>query len=94
MCTTPGCQPSLIIYAKVVFDILIGKTTETWFRDDNADSEKQEFIFYVHETIELLLSVLAFATEDFNKASFLMLVSVENVAKLIFRRRRLMRQIP
>ena len=80
LCNTPGKHTFYIIYSKVVFDITIEEETTDWYTENNDTSEKQEFVFFLHEMTELLCCGMARAAEDFNTASYLQLDSVENIA--------------
>ena len=79
LCNTPGKHTFYIIYSKVVFDITIEEETTDWYTENNDTSEKQEFVFFLHEMTELLCCGMARAAEDFNTASCLQIGSVENV---------------
>ena len=79
VCTIPGRELFVIILAKSLFDILMEKSTSTWFDEYNDDQQKRAFVFYAHEITECFLCNMAAAAEGFNTVSCLLLGSADNL---------------
>ena len=79
VCTIPGREPFVIILAKSLFDILMEKSTSTWFDEYNDDQQKRAFVFYAHEITECFLCNMVAAAEGFNTVSCLLLGSADNL---------------
>ena len=68
--TVPGRIPFVIIMAENWLNFIIESKTKTWFDNKNTELQQKQFVFYVIQRFDHMLSMMATAGQDYttNKA--------------------------